>query len=322
MKLSIIIPIYNVRDYIVKCVESCICNDYLEQYEIILVNDETPDDSIELLQRFIQNYSNIKLINRKNGGLSAARNSGLRASSGEYVWFVDGDDYISENAIPIVLDELSKRSCDIFVFHYNNIVEGDIIDSEVKFSLPEGIIDVRNSIVNQSISFPVLVWCHLYRTKYLLENNLTFYEGILHEDVEFKFKSHYLANSLYYIRKPLYNYRTKRSGSIMNEMKRDPQRSIESFLKIINKTQYDMDVLNVNAEIRNNVLSTLAYLLVLIIYRQNLYFFKKNKIDRLDEILEIVKKSSDYKKRIFAKFCSIIPFRIVQCFVVHHYKEI
>lgn len=321
MKLSIVIPIYNVRDYIVKCVESCICTDHLEEYEIILVNDETPDDSIELLQTFIQNYSNIRLINRKNGGLSAARNSGLRESRGEYVWFVDGDDYISNNAISLVLEELSKRSCDIFVFHYNK-VEGDIIDSEVTFSLPDGIIDAQKCIIDQSINFPILIWCHLYRTKYLFDNNLTFYEGILHEDLEFKFRSHYLTNSLYYIRKPLYNYRTNRAGSIMNNMKRDPQKSIESYLKIINKTQYDMDILNVDIKLRNNILATIAYMLLVIIYGQSLRLFKKNKIDRFNEILEIVKKSNDYKKKLFARFCSIIPFRIVHYFVVHHYKEI
>ena len=99
-KLSIIIPVYNVENYVGKCLESCLNQDIPKnEYEIIVVNDGTKDNSVQVIEKYITPENNIRLIHRKNGGLSAARNTGLKEAKGEYVWFVDSDDWIENNVL-------------------------------------------------------------------------------------------------------------------------------------------------------------------------------------------------------------------------------
>ena len=98
MILSIIIPVYNVEKYVEKCIRSCENQDIpKENYEVIVVNDGSPDGSLAIVERLANEFSNIKVINQENKGLSMARNTGLEAAKGEYVWFVDSDDWIEEN---------------------------------------------------------------------------------------------------------------------------------------------------------------------------------------------------------------------------------
>ena len=101
MKLSIIIPVYKVERYVRQTILSVINQDHslFNQSEVIIVNDGTPDKSIEVIQDLIDEYSNIKLINQQNQGLSMARNNGLAVAEGDYVWFVDSDDWLAEYAL-------------------------------------------------------------------------------------------------------------------------------------------------------------------------------------------------------------------------------
>ena len=110
MKLTIIIPIYNVEPYIKRCLMSCILQDSSlgEEYEIICVNDGTKDKSAEIAKEIALSYNGVVVIDQENGGLSSARNTGLSYARGEYVWFVDSDDYIEENCLPRILSYLNE----------------------------------------------------------------------------------------------------------------------------------------------------------------------------------------------------------------------
>ena len=100
MKLSVIIPVYNVAPYIAKCLESIYFQDVDKgDYEIIIVNDGSTDNSLSIVKKTIVNWENVKLIDQSNGGLSCARNSGLDCAIGDYVWFVDSDDWIESNSL-------------------------------------------------------------------------------------------------------------------------------------------------------------------------------------------------------------------------------
>ena len=112
-KISCIIPIYNVENYIEKCIMS-IENQYTDDIEIIAVNDGTPDHSIDK----IKSFPNVTIINKANGGLSSARNEGIKHANGEYIWFIDGDDYIEDGAIKKLIDVIDKNASDVILFNY------------------------------------------------------------------------------------------------------------------------------------------------------------------------------------------------------------
>ena len=107
-KISLIVPVYNVEDFVARCLNSLLeQNMSYEDYEIIIVNDGSTDSSLEIIQPYLEKYPNCKLIDKPNGGLSSARNAGLNVALGEYIWFVDSDDFI----MPNLLDEIGRASC-------------------------------------------------------------------------------------------------------------------------------------------------------------------------------------------------------------------
>lgn len=114
VKLSIIIPIYNLENYLEKCLDSIVCQD-CQAIEVILVNDDSMDNSGAIADEYASYYSFISVIHQKNQGVSVARNQGLLKSGGEYVWFVDGDDWIGEQAISKILTLCQSNSDIVFI---------------------------------------------------------------------------------------------------------------------------------------------------------------------------------------------------------------
>ena len=122
MKLSIIVPIYNVAPYLRKCVDSLLAQD-ISDYEIILVDDGSPDESPEICDQYAGRYSNIKVIHQENAGLSAARNAGLAIAQGEYIMYVDSDDYLQPNVLGALLTQAERDQLDVLRFRYQNVNE-------------------------------------------------------------------------------------------------------------------------------------------------------------------------------------------------------
>lgn len=112
VKLSVIVPIYKVEDYLNKCVDSLLAQD-ISDYEIILVDDGSPDGCPAICDQYESEYNNIRVIHRENGGLSAARNSGLKISNGEYIMFVDSDDYIEPNVLGELMKQVERDNLDV-----------------------------------------------------------------------------------------------------------------------------------------------------------------------------------------------------------------
>mgnify|MGYP003401399665 FL=1 len=113
-KVSVIVPVYNVEQYLSDCLES-ICRQTLKGIEIIVVNDGSTDNSLSIIKSFQQKYSNIKLINKKNGGLSSARNAGIDMAVGEYLFFVDSDDFIDLDTLEKMYVKANETHCPLII---------------------------------------------------------------------------------------------------------------------------------------------------------------------------------------------------------------
>ena len=122
MKLSIIVPIYNVAPYLRKCVDRVLAQD-ITDYEIILVDDGSPDECPQICDGYAEKYDNIRVVHKENAGLSAARNSGIKVATGDYIMFVDSDDYLQPNSLGALMEQVKRDNLDVLRFRYQNVRE-------------------------------------------------------------------------------------------------------------------------------------------------------------------------------------------------------
>jgi len=211
--ISIIIPVYNVEQYLRACLDSVFVQS-LANYEVICINDGSTDGSSSILDEYTAKHSNISLIHQKNKGLSAARNAGIRAAKGEYVFFLDSDDWLELDALKILVENQSGE--DIICFNGRRYFENGIEEYPDKGIEESNLAgwDYYNkyALVPTNFHF-VCVVLRIYRREFLLHNNLFFTEGIYHEDNLFTPIACYYAKSVKIIPNTLYVYRI-REGSI------------------------------------------------------------------------------------------------------------
>ena len=229
MKLSIIIPIYNVSKWLGRCLAS-VRNQGLapEDYEIVAVNDGSTDDSMEVLEAFRreEEKAGVKtapwvIVNQENKGLSAARNAGLKAAHGTYVWWIDSDDYLEPCCAAKLLERADKQRLDVLCFGLQLAYDATPGDkNSIATSEPYNINDETNGAVVKGEKFmlkvgmPPAAWAAIYRRSFLEARGLKFMEGVLHEDQEFTPRAYFLARRIAYENMIVYNY-VQRDGSIM-----------------------------------------------------------------------------------------------------------
>lgn len=190
--LSIIIPVYNVQDYIERCVRSCE-NQNIDKctYELICVNDGSWDNSLKILEKLADEYDNIVITSQPNGGLSSARNTGMRNAHGKYYMFVDADDWIAPNCLYLIVEKLKKDNPDALVICAANII-GEQVVRRMSYN---DETPLAGSLFLEHLKSPCAPFS-IWSSSFLKENNLVFYEGILHEDSEFTPRAYYLANTI------------------------------------------------------------------------------------------------------------------------------
>jgi glycosyltransferase involved in cell wall biosynthesis len=210
--LSIVIPVYNVEKYIVKCISSIISQRDFDKTELIIINDGTKDNSIGLVEHMIEELPNVVLYNQENAGLSRARNAGLRIAKGEYVWFVDGDDYIDKQAISLLLKLFdSHLDCYGINLLWENENDGTIHEVgrwHKSNTVPTGIEFMRY------MDHLTPVQRYVVKRKILIDNNIYFLPDILHEDYEYVPRLLYYIKGVDIVEVPLYYYLRRMSGSI------------------------------------------------------------------------------------------------------------
>ena len=217
MFLSIVVPVYNVEAYISRCLYSCLeVFNFNTNIEIIIVNDGTKDRSIEIAKDIVKSYGNVYIIDKPNGGLSSARNAGLNMAKGDYIWFVDSDDWIAAERIPEIMKLLKENMPDIFQIQFQLAYDDGRRIYKYRTKL-NGLVDHYSALIDSQT--PVGAPFGIYNRKFLLKYDLKFYEGIFHEDVEFKPRALFFASNVYYYNQVCYFYNQRISGSITSQLK-------------------------------------------------------------------------------------------------------
>lgn len=237
--VSIIVPIYNVEEYLHECVDSVLNQSYKE-IEVILVDDGSPDGCGKICDEYEKKDARVKVIHKKNGGLSDARNAGLEAASGKYIYFLDSDDYLVNNAIEILVEFIRSADADMVNFEAESFCDDqpELLTDEKKnyyrkkncytevLSGTELLIRLIN---NNDYRTPVQYY--LFKADFIKRNGLRFHKGIIHEDHEFTFFAFLAAKKVMCIPMMLYYHRL-RSDSIMGT--KISQKNIDSFFAVIN----------------------------------------------------------------------------------------
>ena len=221
---SIILPIYNVAPYLERCVQSVLEQSF-HDYELILVDDGSTDESSEICDRLSTQYPCIRVIHKENGGLSSARNAGLVQARGQYVWFIDSDDWIEPGALEI-LREACKTGADMVKFGYTR-AEGE--GRKVYHGImpagayrADGIDKLLKAAFTQAGKYQLSAWSHAYRRAFLLENGMSFVSErvICSEDYLFSLQALIRAKAVRVLDAPLYVY-DLRQGSLTQSYKPD-----------------------------------------------------------------------------------------------------
>jgi glycosyltransferase involved in cell wall biosynthesis len=214
LKLSIILPTYNVERFVENCIRSLETQDIdRQQYEIVVVDDGATDGSVNQVIALQQEYENIILIRQANAGLSAARNSGMRAAKGKYLLFVDTDDRVETNCFAKMLSVAeSHRDIDFVGFNYRIHFNSGLVATP---KLPAPGVNAINGVeyYEQFVAGDYHVWRYLFSREFMIRNDLFFLEGISFEDVEFTPRLMCMAKSAIFYDLPFYHY-YNRPGSI------------------------------------------------------------------------------------------------------------
>lgn len=214
IRLSIIVPFYNVEKYIEQCIRSLYDQDIpQEEYEVICVDDCSPDGSRGKIEdlRDKNGYANLTIIcHERNKKLGGARNTGLKAAKGEYIWFVDSDDYIIPNCLSKLLTEAEVNDVDMLQFDYQTVV-GDLVrpypvsyEDKNIYTGAEFVVDESHACWFQRIP---MAWLKLHKRKFLLENSLWFVEDAMYEDTDLSLYMFTLAKRVKHINLAPYCYR-------------------------------------------------------------------------------------------------------------------
>ena len=208
MKVSVIVPVYNVERYLEKCLNSLV-NQTLDDIEIIVVNDGTKDNSQKIIDKFTKKYKNVKGYIKENGGLSSARNYGLKYATGEYIGFVDSDDYVELDMYEKLYNKAKEKDFDVVACNINYVYENRVV--EVSSNVTKDLFD-KKDIKNSMLNIYTTVWNKIYK-KELFNKGVFFKEKVWYEDVEFLYRLYPYINSIGTINEYLYNY-LQRSGAI------------------------------------------------------------------------------------------------------------
>lgn len=239
--VSVIVPIYNAEKFLDKCLHSIVTQSY-PYLEIICVNDGSTDESPEIIEKYRKRDSRIVVINQENKGLSAARNAGTDKASGNYITYVDADDFIEVNMIEVMLKNIITYDTDIVfeaVWPYDDLTKTRLPKEVPYFTLSwiDSSFDNRafsyTELLDELFLLPVMAWAKLYNAEFLKKSGVRFPDGLIYEDNIFFFGLLFKTNKISIDRRQLYNYRLNVRNSIINS----PKKRVFDMIEIMDRLE-------------------------------------------------------------------------------------
>ena len=210
MYFSIIVPVYNVEKYLSECIDSVLRQTFTD-YELILVDDGSKDESGKICDQYAEKDNRIKVIHKGNGGQSSARNRGVQQSSGEYIVFLDSDDFISEDTFLQDIKETSAET-DVIVYRYKKYFEDG---REEEVAVPSVTSTEKNEFLRQLVigdAFFCSCWSKSVKASLLKENSILFDESLRCEDMDWYYSVVQVAQTFAFIDKPFVSYRQRENS--------------------------------------------------------------------------------------------------------------
>ncbi len=313
MILSLIVPVYNVEKHIDRCLKSLVKQNLKhDEYEIIIIIDGSVDKSYLICESYKKLFNNIKIVYQENQGLSAARNTGILHAKGKYLWFIDSDDTIEINILRIIAESILKYETDIVNIGFTYIKNKD----ENILYLPNNKLQIeviKTKSFLKDFDFKPMAWSYIFKTSFLLQNNLNFQEGILHEDEEFTLRIICYSKNILIFNLHIYNYYLN-ENSIMSGFK---TKSTFDKFKILDTYEH----LIKSSKIHSQYIDFINYRAFIIIYSILMpdIFFRHNSAEK-SEIVRLIKSSHFYpfKRNPFFKGKQLI-YRLMLNFNIKYF---
>lgn len=313
IKVSVVIPVYNVENFLKKAIESLIVQT-LKDMEFIFINDGSTDNSLKIIEHYQKKDGRIKVINKKNEGAGIARNKGLELATGDYIGFLDSDDQISKNFFEILYNKAKQNNYDIVQCNYCDKKDNKYSDKKYRFIRQEIEIKDKNrsEFINNyflKYSYGGEVWSKIYKRKLLKSNNIYFEDNkkVFGEDLLFNLYCFFFAEKIGFIDDALY-YHSIREGSLMHSKQNDLVDRVLNIVFMFIKKSKELDLYD---SISMSIPNLLYFVINFIISTENEFKNKSNKLKQVCEkkfvkkrLKEIyINKSMNISRKYFIFLC-------------------
>lgn len=300
MILSIIVAAYNVEEFIEKCIISCQRQNIpSESYEILVVNDGSTDNTLNILTKLKGTITNLKIIDQINLGLGASRNKGLLYSSGEYIWFIDGDDYLKDDCIKTILDKIEEQNLDVLVLNYAIVTEKYQIVKNNFNVVRTNQITISGGEFYESYFMKSYTWLFVFKKELFTIDNILFKDRINMQDSEILPRLMFYTERLSYLKEVCYFY-VQQENSFTNT--NDGQKRYNYFFSVIQIRKFLKDFLDEsgykNPLIASGIKNKIVSLDHLVFNHLVFYIYKK---EWLEKILKLLKDNDFYPLKYKAK---------------------
>lgn len=326
-KFSIVVPIYKVEKYLRQCIESILCQLY-KNFELILVDDGSPDKCGEICDEYAKKDERVKVIHKKNGGLADARNFGINKSTGDYIIFVDGDDFWIKNDFLQQIDQKTKNNnIDMVIWRYTPLYDssntlGEPLSEFDLSKIDKGSFEEVFDYLIRSSYFTTSAWTKAIKRDLIIKNNIFFEKGLLREDIDWGINLILHINSLEAINYPMYAYRVRTDSLSKNISLKD----CDDLYKTIIKWSNIVESSDISDNIKYNILGYLAFEYYILLGFVNSLdkvnrktFF--NKLKSLEWITNYDINYKTHKSKIIYKLLGIKMASKVFSFYIKHVKR-